>query len=303
MHLGVIGLGYWGSKLFGEYRWLRDEEFIDAVYAIDTDPTALDAVTDPDRTFSSIEDGLSELDAVHIATSNASHFPIAKTCLENGKDVLVEKPLTTDRERGFDLVETASENGSILQTGHIFRFADALREVRDRYQRGYFGEIEHVTLRWTHDFEPKVEDDVAWDLLPHPIDILNFVTSEWPQGFCGVANVDPESDHRTAVHTAFSLGDVNGLIQVSWADKDRKRLLEIAGTKRSATVRCVDQEIITTDGTEKRHIDVDSNNTIRAEAKNFVKASETGRNRFNSAIVGARTVDIIEQLIEALDDE
>ena len=32
------------------------------------------------------------IDAVHVATPNASHFPIAKAALEAGKHVLCEKP-------------------------------------------------------------------------------------------------------------------------------------------------------------------------------------------------------------------
>lgn len=303
MDIGVVGLGYWGSKVFEEYRDLRDDGVVDSVVAVDADPTALDGIRGADATYEAVSDALGDVDAFHVATSNATHFPIAETALTNEKDVLLEKPLTTQKESAFDLVQLASENGCILQTGHIFRFANVIREVKERYEQGYFGSLQHVTLRWTHDFRPTGSADVTWDLLPHPIDILNFVTSEWPSDVQGVSNVDSDTGNRTAAHIAFSLGSAKGLIQVSWLDKTRRRSLEIAGSRRSATVACVDQELTVTDGESRESIPVQANNTIRAEAENFVSASETGKNTFNSAIVGARTVDAIERINENLIDD
>lgn len=302
MDIGVVGLGYWGSKVFEEYRSLRDDNVIDSVVAIDSDPSALESISGADTTFDSLENALDSVDALHVATSNTSHFPIAKTALRQEKDVLVEKPLTTDKENAFDLVQLASEKGCILQTGHIFRFADVVREIKERYEEGYFGQLQHATLRWTHDFEPTGGEEVTWDLLPHPIDILNFVTSEWPSDIHGVANVDTKKGNRTAAHLAFSLGQAKGMIQVSWLDKHRRRSLEIAGTRRSVKVECVEQEIKVIDGESTETVDFEANNTLRAEAENFVTASDTGKNTFNSAMVGARTVDVIEQVNEQLDD-
>lgn len=303
MDIGVVGLGYWGSKVFEEYCDLRDDGAIDSVVAIDADPDVIDDIQGANHSFESVSRAVSAVDAFHVATSNASHYPIAEIALKNEKDVLLEKPLTTDREDAFDLVELASEKGCILQTGHIFRFANVIREVKERYENGYFGEIEHITLRWTHDFQPTGGEEVTWDLLPHPIDILNFVTSEWPVNVTGFANVSDESGVPTAAHVAFSLGQAKGLIQVSWLDKQRRRSLEIAGSRRSATVECVEQEITVYDGDSTETIDVTANNTIRAEAENFITASETGKNTFNSAIVGARTVAAIERINGALSND
>lgn len=300
MNVGVVGLGYWGSKVYEEYRSLREEKEIDSVVAIDSDQKALDGVKMADEKYESVSAAMDAVDALHVATSNESHFPIAKMAIEQERDVLLEKPLTVNREKGFDLVQLASEKGCILQTGHIFRFANVIREIKNRYEEGYFGSVNHFTLRWTHDFEPTGATDVTWDLLPHPIDILNFITSKWPSDFSGVANRRNEDGCLTAAHLTFSIGDINGIIQVSWEDKKRRRTLEIAGDQRSATVDCVDQDIHITDGGSESKISSKANNTIRAEALNFIKAASTGKNTYNSAVVGARTVESIERAIKAI---
>lgn len=301
MKVGVVGLGYWGSKVIEEYATLRENGEIDRIVAIDTEPDALASAQLADEKFKSVNAALTEVDALHVSTSNDSHFAIAKTALNSGVDVLVEKPLTTDRRRAYDLVEIASESGCILQTGHIFRFANVVREVKKKYESGYFGQPNIFTLRWTHELETPRTDGVLWDLLPHPIDILNFVTGEWPVRETGISKRD--SAGRPAVaRIGLTFEDFLASIEVSWIDKSRRRSLEIAGTRRTAVVDCVGQTFVAMDGDNEDVLEIEPNNTIMSEIENFIHAIETGENKFNSAIVGARTVDAIQSVEETVID-
>ena len=302
MNVGVVGMGYWGSKVVEEYARLRERGDIGEVVAIDADPDALASVDADiaDATYESLEAALPAVDAVHVATSNAGHFPVAAEALDSGVHVLLEKPLTTDRRDAYDLVELASESGCILQTGHVFRFSDVVRQVKEDYETGLFGEPEHFTLRWTHEMEQFKENDVLWDLLPHPLDILNFVTGEWPHTVTGVSKTNPDGV-RTAAQVGLKYSDFVASVEVSWVDRTRRRSLELAGSRRSATVECVDQSMVICDD-DKTIVDVEANNTILAEIENFVRAIETGENAFNSAIVGARMVDAVQSVIEEIDE-
>src|SRR5437868_13343042 len=49
------------------------------------------------------------IDAVHICTPNAQHFPMAKDALQAGKHVLCEKPLATSVAEGEELVSLAAQ--------------------------------------------------------------------------------------------------------------------------------------------------------------------------------------------------
>src|SRR5687768_1805142 len=44
--------------------------------------------------------GDKSIDAVHVCTPNALHFPMAKAAMEAGKHVLCEKPLAVSSEEG-----------------------------------------------------------------------------------------------------------------------------------------------------------------------------------------------------------
>lgn len=300
MKVGVVGLGYWGAKVVDEYATLRSEGEIDGVVAVDTDPDALSSVSVADRTFEALESALPALDAAHIATSNASHYPIAESLLDAGVDVLIEKPLATDPRLAYDLVERASETGCILQTGHIFRFANVVRRLKREYESGFFGQPHHLMLRWTHNLDTPREDGVLWDLLPHPLDIVNFVTGEWPRDVTGVSKTGVDG-YRTVAQVGLDYSDFVATVEVSWTDHVKRRSFEIAGSRHSAVAQCVDQSITVQDDDGESTIDVTSNNTILAEIRNFIRAIETGENAFNSAIVGARTVDAIQSVVDELD--
>lgn len=302
MKVGVIGLGYWGSKVFDEYVNLRDQDQIHELAACDIDSERLAAVAETaDDTYTSVSELQDEVDALHVCTGNKSHYEIADEALGRGTDVLLEKPLTVDSDRAYDLVERASETGQILQTGHIYRFANVIREVKELYQEGYFGEVYSVTLRWTHRIEPR-EDGVVWDLLPHPIDILNFITGAWPEEVRGFTDSYRISDRSEIAKIQFQVDGVPADIHLSWVDPVRRRDLEIVGSDRSALVECVDQRIdIQSNEDSTEGIEINKNNTLLAEAENFVRATETRENKFNSAIVGARTVDTIETIQEAIE--
>jgi predicted dehydrogenase len=178
--IGVIGLGYWGSKVVEEYLSLRDEGEIAEVIVCDNVESSLDAVDGADKYFSSLKPTLKKVDAIHICTPNDTHAPIGTEALSSGVDILIEKPFTTNRDAAFALMETASRENRIIQTGHIHRFANAIKKLRDLYRDGKFGTLHTISLRWTHHIRPLPETDVLWDLAPHPIDILNFVTDDWP---------------------------------------------------------------------------------------------------------------------------
>lgn len=300
--IAVIGHGYWGSKVFEEYVALRGGGLVDEVHVCDIDSDRIAPLGAADGTSTSTEETIHRVDAVHVCTHNTTHYEIAKVALENDTDVLLEKPLTTNRRTAFDLVEIASQYGRILQTGHIFRFANAIREVKSIVDQGRLGDVYYFDLRWTHRIDPIRDTDVLWDLLCHPIDILNFVSGSWPTAAAGYARSHRRESGSESAQIYLQFPGATAGIQVSWVDPVRRRLLEVVGSEGSVIVECVDQTIQTHDGDSVELIEVDRNNTIRAEAENFLQAIKTNKNAYNSAIVGARTVDAIEMVEGALEE-
>src|SRR5262250_334975 len=82
-----------------------------------------------------------QIDAVHVCTPNALHFPMAKAALEAGKHVLCEKPLATTLSEAQQLVDLANKKKLANCTFHILRFYPMVQHIRRMRETGEMGEI------------------------------------------------------------------------------------------------------------------------------------------------------------------
>ena len=81
------------------------------------------------------------IDAVHICTPNALHFPMAKAAMEAGKHVLCEKPLAVSSAEGRKLVDLAKKKNLANCTFHNLRFYPLVQQIRRMRETGELGEI------------------------------------------------------------------------------------------------------------------------------------------------------------------
>src|SRR6202451_3086765 len=92
------------------------------------------------------------IDAVHICTPNAQHFPMVKAALQAGKHVLCEKPLTTSVEEGEELVALAAQQGVRNCVCHNLRYYPMVQQMRGMREAGDLGEILVVQGTYSQDW-------------------------------------------------------------------------------------------------------------------------------------------------------
>jgi predicted dehydrogenase len=78
-------------------------------------------------------------DVVHITTPPQSHFTLAKTCLEAGCHVYLEKPFTITAREAAILIELAKKTGLLITAGHNLQFTLEMLEMRRLVAQGYLG--------------------------------------------------------------------------------------------------------------------------------------------------------------------
>src|SRR5436190_17514149 len=81
------------------------------------------------------------VEAVHVCTPNALHFPIAKAALEAGKHVICEKPLAISVAQAAELVKVAASTKLRNCTFHNLRFYPMVQHMRRMREEGELGEI------------------------------------------------------------------------------------------------------------------------------------------------------------------
>ncbi|HEV7501205.1 MAG TPA: Gfo/Idh/MocA family oxidoreductase, partial [Vicinamibacteria bacterium] len=122
--MGVVGVGALGQHHARVYAGLPGAQLA-GVYDVDQARAAEVAGRHGTRVFAHLRDLLDEVDAVSVAVPTVDHHRVARVLLDAGKDVLVEKPMTTTVAEAEDLIRVAAERGAILQVGHIERFNPA----------------------------------------------------------------------------------------------------------------------------------------------------------------------------------
>jgi predicted dehydrogenase len=233
--VGVIGCGYWGPNLIRNFVSCPET---DLLWACDLDQDRLGKVLRPYPNVSKTADvneilADENVAAVAIATPVNSHYSIAKTCLEHGKHVLVEKPLAANAKQGEELVKIAEEKNLQLMCDHTFCYTGAVRMIKKVIESGELGDIlyfDSVRINlglFQHDI------NVVWDLAPHDLSILDFLMDNKPisvsaHGVCHAKN-NLENIAYVTLHYENSF---ISHFHVNWLSPVKIRKTIIGGTKK-----------------------------------------------------------------------
>lgn len=184
----MIGVGYLGNFHTEKYTKLPNVELVGVV---DANPLRAKEIAAKYHTnaFHSVDDILDRVDAVSIAVPTDQHYEVARKCLEQGIDVLIEKPITHKLWQAEALIDLAKERKCILQVGHLERFNPAIEKMKSSLTHPLFIECHRL-----HSFVQRgTEVDVVLDLMIHDLDIiLDLVQS--PVASLDAAGVNVMSD-------------------------------------------------------------------------------------------------------------
>jgi predicted dehydrogenase len=92
------------------------------------------------------------LDAVHVCTPNALHYPIVKDAIQAGKHVICEKPLTTSAKQATEMAALAQRAKLRNCTFHNLRFYPLVQQMRRMCEDGDLGEILVVQGTYSQDW-------------------------------------------------------------------------------------------------------------------------------------------------------
>jgi len=126
------------------------------------------------RVFASIAELAAASDAVNIVTPTPTHFELAKLLLQQGKHVLVEKPMTDNTDQAAELVQLAQRENCVLQVGHVERFNPVFKYLETVATQPRFIECHRSSPYPAR----SMDIGVVLDLMIHDLDVvLAFVKS------------------------------------------------------------------------------------------------------------------------------
>ncbi len=166
MRIGLVGVGHLGKI---HLKCLLETSFeLSGIY--DTDETAIKYIKENYniKIFSSLDDLILASDCVDIVSPTVFHYEIAKKCIEAGKHIFIEKPLTETTAQAMDLVYLADKYKVKVQVGHVERYNPAIRSLKNIDFKPKFIEGHRLAI-----FNPRGTDvSVVLDLMIHDLDII-----------------------------------------------------------------------------------------------------------------------------------
>jgi predicted dehydrogenase len=232
--VAVVGYGYWGPNLA---RNVSERPELRLVGLCESDPRRraeflrrhpsarvdeeLDAlVADP------------QVEAVLVATPPHTHFAVARTCLEAGKHVLVEKPLARSAAEAATLISLAEERERVLMPGHTFVYSPAVNKVRELIRADELGEVYFVTSSRMN-LGKYQRDGVVCDLAPHDLSILAHWLGEPLTHVAATGRSVFQKDvPETAFLTLTFAGGAKANVQLSWLAPRKVRQMVVVGSRR-----------------------------------------------------------------------
>jgi myo-inositol 2-dehydrogenase / D-chiro-inositol 1-dehydrogenase len=183
IRIGVIGTGWIGEQHVHRLTAAVAGAEVAAVADIDLERAAQVADAVGARTAGSAEKLIADTDveAVVIASSAAAHAEQVLACIEAGKQVFCEKPLTTDAADALRVIDAEQALGRrLVQVGFMRRYDAGYRQMKRVVDSGAVGEplMAHCVHRNLDVREQYTTEMAARDSAVHEVDALRWLLGE-----------------------------------------------------------------------------------------------------------------------------
>ncbi len=300
VRVGVVGVGHHGRQ---HVRICRDLPGVELAAVVDTHPETLRQVAREwdVPAFSDYRDITSRVDAVSIASPTVTHHGIAHYFLSAGKNVFVEKPITSTVEEAEDLMHLAQEQQRVLQIGHVERFNPAIKALIEILKEPRFIECHRLAR-----YNPRGCDvGVVLDLMIHDIDIILTLVNDAVKSISAVGvNVLSDSEDIANARIEFERGCIAN-VTASRVSADSMRKIRVfqqdayisLDYKKQAGViyRKVGGNIVPSPVPTERA------EPLKLELESFFEAIQTGSRPLVSAEQGKRALEIAMQIIREIE--
>ena len=330
INIGVIGCGYWGPNLIRNLTKVKDCR---VVAIADQRPDRLEAVRylNSDMKATTVASELMEsdsIDAIVIATPISTHFELARACLDRGKHVLIEKPITNTVAQAEELIRLAEQKSKVLMVDHTFIYSGAVRKLREIIESGDLGEIYYCDSVRLNLGLFQSDVNVLWDLAPHDFSLLTYLLDKKPVRVTasGSSPVRWNGWRRESIaYVTVELEDsVIAHFHLNWLSPVKLRRTLIGGSRKMVVYDHLDsdnQVKIFDKGIELREDQdrykvlvqyrmgdllipkVDQTEALETACKHFVHCIKTGEKPITDGYAGLRVVELLEAAERSMKNE
>ena len=302
--IAVIGCGVWGRNIVRNFYNLG---VLDTVCDIDEEnrKKVLDQYPGVKVT-SDFNDIINnpEITGVAVVTPSHTHYKMVHAMLDVGKNVYVEKPISTVAQEAKDLTEVANSKGLVLMVGHLLLYHPAVNRLKMLIEEGELGDIVYAQSDRLNVNFFKNDRSVMWDLAPHDVSMMSYVTGKDPiRVISAVGCSSDRNDIMDITHLSIEFeGGMIGQISDSWITPRKHVQLLVRGTKATAILddtkpedKLVIFDNFNKDITQNIKSDYLEIEPLKLECQHFINCCETGKKARSDGDNGFMVTAILEQ--------
>ena len=302
--IAVIGCGVWGRNIVRNFYNLGVLEIV-----CDIDEENLKKVTEQypgvkvTRDFHEIINN-PEITAVAVVTPSHTHYKMVHAMLDAGKNVYVEKPISTVAQEAKDLTQVAHEKGLVLMVGHLLLYHPAVNRLKMLIEEGALREIIYAQSDRLNVNFFKNDRSVMWDLAPHDVSMMSYVTGKDPVRVISAVGCSSEqNDIMDITHLTIEFeGGMVGQISDSWITPRKHVQLLVRGTKATAILddtvpenKLVIYDNFKKDNSQNINLDYLEIEPLKLECQHFISCCESGKKARSDGDNGFMVTTILEQ--------
>jgi len=318
INVAVVGSGYWGKNL------VRNFNELGALHTIcDSNPETLRCFKEkyPEKEFqTSFEAVLQnpDINAVVIATPAETHFDLAKSTLQAGKHVFVEKPLALIVSEAQILKQLAIRKSLKLMVGHILLYHPAIIKLKEIIRSGELGKINYIYSNRLNLGKIRTEENILWSFAPHDISVILYLLEEMPMQVLAQGGNYLNRDIADVTMSVLSFkSGVKGHVFVSWLHPNKEQRLVVIGDKRMVVfddtlsegklqihdkgVEWINRQPVPRKN-EAEIIPIDTCEPLKAECAHFLDAIESDKTIKTDADNGIQVLKILNACQESLEN-
>jgi len=215
-----------------------------------------------------------EIDAVSVCVPTTYHYEVVMSAIEQGKHVLVEKPIAFTLKEAKDMVRAARKEGVKLATGHVERFNPAVLEAKKLLRDKLIGEVVSVSAKRVGPFPPRIKDvGVTIDLAIHEVDVMAYLLdSPVSKVYAHVGSRLEKCEYEDHAEIMMEFyNNAIGMLEVNWLTPYKKRQLEVTGTDGIISLDYIDQTVEIF-GKNARNVRVPHHEPLMEELDSFLNA-------------------------------
>lgn len=162
IRLGIIGCGNMAGQHLDSFEKLKDVLHVSVVCDLIAERAERTMeMLGADRFDTDYHNILDDVDAVLVVLPHKLHFSVGKFFIENGKHVLMEKPLCIKEAECLELTALAEKNGVTLMTAYPVRFWEEIIKMKEYMEAGVVGDVFQMTI-YTDHYNPARDTRGTW---------------------------------------------------------------------------------------------------------------------------------------------